>query len=295
MAAGTPPQPPPAGSESGSTGSSGAAAKDPLTEPGPWNSVAVGYDEEFFEQLPGVFDKAIAVLDAPPESTVLDLATGPGTFAVPAARRFEKVVAIDFAEQMIERLRGHLERSGIGNVEALVMDGHALSFGDASFDAVVSMFGWFLFADRSRSLAEIHRVLRPGGRVLVASWATPDRNTVLGVGMEGLRSALPDLPRPAGPLPTQVPEICAAELRSAGFCDVNTTLVTVGVNFESVDAYWRTMQRAGAPMVLLRKKMGEEAFEDAARRAREHIRGKLGTGSVALGAEAIFTSGTRGD
>lgn len=267
--------------------------KDPLTEPGPWNSVAVGYDEEFFEQLPDLLERAITLLDAPPEGTVLDLATGPGTFAVPAARRFKKVVAIDFAEQMIERLRRHLESSGTTNVEPLVMDGHALSFGDASFDAVASMFGWFLFADRARSLAEIHRVLRPGGRVLVASWATPDRNTVLGMGLEGLRSALPDLPRPPGPLPTQVPEICASEVRSAGFHDVTTTLVTANVEFESVDAYWKTMQRAGAPMVMLRKKLGDDAFEDAARKARKHIRGKLGDGSVTLTAEAIFTAGTR--
>jgi SAM-dependent methyltransferase/uncharacterized protein YciI len=268
-------------------------SKDPLTEPGPWNSVATGYDEEFFQQLPAVIDKAIEVLGAPPESTVLDLATGPGTFAVPAARRFKKVVAIDFAEQMIRRLRGHLESSGIGNVETLVMDGHALMFEDASFDAVASMFGWFLFGDRARSLSEIHRVLRPGGRVLVASWATPDRNTVLGSGLEGLRAALPDLPRPPGPLPTQVPETCASEVRSAGFRDVATTHVTVDVTFESVDAYWKTMQRAGAPMVLLRKKLGDDAFEDAARKAREHLRGKLGTGQVTLAAAAIFTSGTR--
>ena len=285
MTQATPPPAPP--------GSSAPPQKDPLTEPGPWNSVAVGYDEEFFEQIPELVQKAISVLDAAPESTVLDLATGPGTFAVRAAGRFKKVVAIDFAERMIERLRGHLKSSGIGNVEALVMDGHALSFGDASFDAVVSMFGWFLFADRASSLGEIHRVLRPGGRMLVASWATPDRNTVLGTGLEGLRSALPELPRPPGPLPTQVPEICASEVRSAGFRDVTTTIVTASATFESVDAYWKTMERAGAPMVLLRKRLGEEAFEDAARKACEHIRGKLGTGPVTLGAEAIFTSGTR--
>src|SRR6185369_7603136 len=132
--------------------------KDPLTEPGPWNAVATGYDEEFFEQIPELVEKAIIVLAAPPESTVLDLATGPGTFAVRAASRFAKIVAVDFAEQMIERLQAHLERQSIRNVEARVMDGHALALPDASFDAVVSMFGWFLFSDRARALAEIHRV-----------------------------------------------------------------------------------------------------------------------------------------
>jgi SAM-dependent methyltransferase len=267
--------------------------KDPLTEPEPWNVVATGYDEEFCTALPGLVDGAVSHLGAPPESTVLDLATGPGTFAVRAASRFARIVAVDFAAQMIERLRAHLEQKGIRNIEARVMDGHELALPDASFDAVVSMFGWFMFSDRARALAEIHRVLRPDGRMLVTSWMPPDRNSVLGMGIEALRHALPDLPRPPGPLPTQIPETCAAEVRAAGFRDVRTDLVKATAEYDSVDAYWRTMERAGAPMVVLRKKLGDEKYTETLQKGRDYLLSKLGSGRVTLQAEAIYTSATR--
>jgi SAM-dependent methyltransferase len=173
------------------------------------------------------------------------------------------------------------------------MDGHALTLSDASFDAVVSMFGWFMFSDRARALAEIHRVLRPGGRLLVTSWMPPDRNTVLGMGIMALRHALPDLPRPAGPLPTQIPETCATEVRVAGFRDVRTDIVKATAEYDSVDTYWRTMERAGAPMVVLRKKLGDEKFGEAMRKGRDYLLTELGRGRITLQAEAIYTSATR--
>jgi len=271
-----------------------APPQDPLTEPGPWNAVAEGYDQELFNQTPTLTERALSVLDVAPTSTVLDLGTGPGTFAVRAASKYEKVVAVDFAEQMIARLTAHLDAAGIRNVETRVMDGHALSFEDASFDAVASLFGWFLFSDRARALGGIRRVLRPGGRVLVTSWATPDRNTAFGASLEALRHALPDLPRPARPFPTQVPETCAEEVRNAGFTDVQTDIVTTKVEYESAAAYWNMMERAGAPMVVLRKRLGDEKFAATCAKACEFLESKLGSGKVTLTLEAIYTSGTRG-
>jgi hypothetical protein len=53
------------------------------------------------------------------------------------------------------------------------------------------------------------------------------------------------------------------------------------------------MDRAGAPMRLMQKRLGDEGFEEASRKARDHIRAKLGDGVVKLQGEAIFTSGTR--
>jgi SAM-dependent methyltransferase len=267
--------------------------KDPLTEPGPWNAVATGYDEVFFGQLPELAENAFAILAPPASAHVLDVATGPGTLAVRLAPRVARVTAIDFAEKMVERLRARIGEAGATNVAAHVMDGEALGFSDGSFDAVVSMFGWFLFSDRRKSLAEMHRVLRPGGRVLVTSWSTIDRNTVLGEGLQALREALPNLPRPAGPLPTQIPENCAAEVRDAGFSDVRTDVVTLPARYGSVEEYWQMMERASAPFVVLQKKLGDAAFGQALEKTHAILRSKFGDGPVTLYAEAIFTSGTR--
>jgi SAM-dependent methyltransferase len=262
-------------------------------DPGAWNAVATGYDEVWFEALPELVERAIRVVSPELSMTVLDVGAGPGAFAVRVAPRVARVVAIDFADKMIARLLARLDREAIANVETHVMDGQALSFGDASFDAVVSMFGWFMFPDRARGLAEFRRVVREGGRVLVTSWAPPERNLVLGAGMSALREALPDLPRPAGPLPTQIPDVCAEEMRTAGFADVSATIVRGSVRYASVAAYWDVMVRAGAPIALLRAKLGETAWQAASERALAALRSRYGSGDVALDAGAIFTTGVR--
>jgi SAM-dependent methyltransferase len=267
--------------------------RDPLTLPGPWNAVAAGYDEETFAQLPGLTERALATLGAAPGATVLDVATGPGTLALRLARTVARVIAVDFAASMIERLKAHLVAEGLTNVEARVMDGHALELPDGSVDAAASMFGIFLFDDRPKALAELFRVVRPGGRVLVTSWLPPERNTLLGAALQALRDAIPELPRPAGPLPTQLPDACAAELGAAGFSAVRTELVELPARQPSVDAYFRSFERAGAPVGLLRKKLGEVGFDAARGRALASLRTRYGEGPLDLTGAAIFTSGVR--
>jgi SAM-dependent methyltransferase len=268
--------------------------KDPLTEPGPWNTVATGYDEEFFGQTPLLIETAIDLLAPDLEDTVLDVATGPGTLAVKLAPLVRRVVAIDFAEAMIARLHTHLLREHVTNLEAHVMDGQDLSFDDASFDLVVSMFGVFLFADRAQGLGEMFRVVVPGGRALFTSWAPPEQNTLIGAGLSALRAALPDLPRPKGPLPTQIPEVCAAELEATGFEQVGTRIVTQALQFPSVETYWESFSRASAPLAVLRHRLGEDEFARAAERIQALLREQWGQGAFSLDCAAIFTSGERG-
>src|SRR5260221_7956885 len=213
--------------------------KDPLTEPGPWNAVAPGYDEVFFGQLPELTDAAIELLSPEKEDIMLDVATGPGTLAVRLAPRVRRVIAIDFAQVMIERLRGHVMRSHLSNLEARLMNGQELDLENDSFAAAVSMFGVFLFDDRARGLAEMFRVIVPGGRALISSWAPREQNTIIGAGMNAMRAVLPDLPRPKGPLPTQRPEVCVAELEAPGFEQVTTPLFKKSINLASVADYWQ--------------------------------------------------------
>jgi SAM-dependent methyltransferase len=268
-------------------------SKDPTTQPEPWNEVAIGYDEAFTRTTPALTDEIITAIAPSKSDTVLDVATGPGTLALRLAPKVARVVAVDFAERMIERLRANVEAAGLTNVDVRTMDGHTLTFEDESFDAVASMFGWFLFADRARAMREMHRVLRPSGRVVVSSWLPPAENTVLGTGLEALRAAIPDMPRPAGPLPTQIPDVCAGEVREAGFRDVAARTFRLPIEFESIDAYWNMQTRAGAPIAVLKKKLGEDGWSAVAARTLGHLREKHGAGSVTLTIAGIITTGVR--
>jgi ubiquinone/menaquinone biosynthesis C-methylase UbiE len=267
--------------------------QDPLTQPGPWNAVAAAYDEVWFGQLPELADAAIELLAPESGDRVLDVASGPGTLAVRLAPRVGHVMAIDFAEVMIERLRGHIMRSRLPNLEGRVMNGQELEFEDSSFDAAVSLFGVFLFDDRARGLAEMFRVVVPGGRVVFSSWAPPEQNSLIGVGMTALRAALPELPRPAAPLPTQIPERCASELEELGFELVTTQLFEKSMRFASVDDYWRDFERASASLALLREQLGAEAYAAAMARARTALLTTCGEDAFELKCCAILTFGER--
>jgi ubiquinone/menaquinone biosynthesis C-methylase UbiE len=223
----------------------------------------------------------------------LDIAAGPGTLAVRLAPRVGHVVAVDFAEVMIERLRGHIMRSRAANLEAKLMNGEELEFEDASFDAAASMFGVCLFDSRRRGLEEMLRVVVPGGRVLTASWAAPSENSLLGVGDAALRVALPDQLSERGSLATEDPERCASELAEVGFEPVSVQPFKTSVRFDSVAEYWSRYERSSAQVALLSQRLGKEAYEAAASRARGALLATCGEGSFQLQCVALLACGER--
>jgi len=103
---------------------------------------------------------------------LLDVATGSGNAALAAARAATEVVGIDYVPALLERGRRRAEAEGLA-VELLEGDAEAIPFTDASFDAVVSVFGSMFAPDHDRAAAELARVCRPGGRIGLATW-TPD-------------------------------------------------------------------------------------------------------------------------
>lgn len=103
----------------------------------------------------------------PAGGRVLDVATGTGAvaFALAEATPSAQVVGVDFCEPMLDAARAKALRRG-GRISFEVGDVLALPYSDASFDAVTVSFGVRNFADIPRGLAEMRRVLKPGGRLV---------------------------------------------------------------------------------------------------------------------------------
>jgi demethylmenaquinone methyltransferase/2-methoxy-6-polyprenyl-1,4-benzoquinol methylase len=107
---------------------------------------------------------------------ILDLAAGTGTSSASLAASGAKVVAADFSPGMIEV--GKKQQTGNPNIEFLVADGMDLPFADDEFDAVTISFGLRNIVEPRTALAELYRVTKPGGRIVICEFSTPPASIV---------------------------------------------------------------------------------------------------------------------
>lgn len=145
--------------------------------------------EAMFDRIAGVYDLMNSLMTAGlhhrwrrraadlarvgPGDNVLDVASGTGDLAIELAARVGpsgSVIGSDFSEQMLDRARVKAPELEWQQANAL-----ALPYADGSFDAVTVGFGARNFADLDAGLAEMVRVARPGGRIVVLEITTPTR------------------------------------------------------------------------------------------------------------------------
>ena len=103
---------------------------------------------------------------------VLDVAAGNGNATLAAARRFAEVTSTDYVPALLDKGRERALAERL-DVTFRVADAEALPFDDASFDVALSTFGVMFAPDHPRAARELARVVRPGGRIGLASW-TPE-------------------------------------------------------------------------------------------------------------------------
>lgn len=174
---------------------------------------------------------------------VLDLCSGTGDLALALARRSRgraRVVAADFTFEMLVLGKEKFRRRGAAIPEAGA-DGLRLPFPDATFDGATAAFGVRNFEDLDRGLAELCRVLKPGGRLVVLEFTPEPKGPLapfvrfhvkhvvplLGRAVSGDASAYQYLPDSVGRWPA--PDELAARMRSAGFASVDVRLLAFGI------------------------------------------------------------------
>jgi demethylmenaquinone methyltransferase/2-methoxy-6-polyprenyl-1,4-benzoquinol methylase len=227
-----------------------------------------------FDRIAGVYDllngamtaglhhrwraRAVDLARVSPGSRVLDVATGTGDLALELASRVApggEVVGADFAEGMLDRARAKAERHpGAVRPRFEWADATALPYPDDSFDAATVGFGVRNFEDLPRGLAEMARVVRPGGRVVVLEITTPTRPPLSLFYRLWFDRAVPALGRLAGLLarlragagdagtigraytylPNSVkrfpaPPGLAAEMQRAGLAEIRYLLIAGGI------------------------------------------------------------------
>jgi ubiquinone/menaquinone biosynthesis C-methylase UbiE len=101
--------------------------------------------------------------------TVLDVAAGNGAASLAAARRFCNVTSTDYVPELLARGQARAEADGLA-MKFQEADAENLPFADATFDAAISTFGVMFTPNQPRSAAEMFRVIKPGGKIGLASW-----------------------------------------------------------------------------------------------------------------------------
>jgi SAM-dependent methyltransferase len=163
-----------------------------------WNSPAGRYDE-ISRSIADAIEHAAERLQPKSGDRVLDLATGTGWCSRIVAHRFPgvKVTGADIADQMLEYARAAAGILGL-DITYQHADAENLPFGDASFDHVVSTFGVMFASKPEVAAAELARVVKPGGRVVLATWCH-DGNIANMFGV--MKPFMPAPPQPPPPSP----------------------------------------------------------------------------------------------
>jgi demethylmenaquinone methyltransferase/2-methoxy-6-polyprenyl-1,4-benzoquinol methylase len=168
-------------------------------------------------------------------STALDVATGTGDLAIALARRGAEVTGSDFAPAMLEIARR--KAPGLAFEQGDALD---LAYHDGSFDAVTVGFGARNFSDLDRGLAEMARVTRSGGRVVILEITTPAKPPLSWFFRAWFDRIVPQLGRVAGDtdaytyLPSSVrrfpgPPELGRRMAAAGLVDVRWILTAGGI------------------------------------------------------------------
>jgi demethylmenaquinone methyltransferase / 2-methoxy-6-polyprenyl-1,4-benzoquinol methylase len=211
-----------------------------------------------FDRIAGVYDlmnsamsaglhhqwreRAVDRAEVGPGSDALDLCCGTGDLTLALRRRIGpdgRVVGSDFSDQMLELAR---EKSGEQGLPAEFgwADALELPYGDSSFDAVTIGFGARNLADLDKGLAEMARVLRPGGRVVILEITRPRREPLASFYSVWFDRLVPMIGSVAGDssaysyLPESVrtfpgPEELAAKMDAAGFASIRWLLLAGGI------------------------------------------------------------------
>ena len=248
---------------------------------GMWAAVAPAWAEhaDYADTRGAAITASMLELSAPqPGERVLELACGAGGVGIAAAKLVGpagEVMLSDIAAEMTTIAAARAAALGLGNVRTLTLDLDDLAQPDQAYDVVLCREGLMFALDPAHAVAEIRRVLRPGGRVAVAVWGPRARNPWLGIVFDAVSAQLgAPVPPPGipGPFALDDPDRLARLLADAGLAEVVVTQVPAPLRDPSFDTWWTRTSALAGPLAMRLAALPEHAKRQLHARLQEAVR-----------------------
>ena len=235
-----------------------------------WDAMAPGWERrgaQLAMALSPVREWLLKELAPRPGDTVLELGAGVGDTGFDAAAIVGdggRLISSDFSPEMVEVARRRGTEVGLSNVDYRVIDAESIDLDTDSVDGVLCQSGYMLMAEPGAALAETRRVLRPGGRVALSVWGTPERNPWATIGAMILvqRGHMPP-PQPGAPgIFSMASEERTRELlEGAGLALVRTEEVPVRFPFGDLEDYESWAMEVAGPLAMVLRGLSEAERE----------------------------------
>jgi SAM-dependent methyltransferase len=177
---------------------------------------------------------------------VLDIASGRGAVLFPAAERVSaggEVVGVDLADAMVHATSEEAARRGL-KARVSVMDAEELTFPDEVFDFVTCGFGIMFFPDQDRGLAQMRRVLKPGGRLALSTWRVAQ-----GADLQPVLKEM-GIVRHREPGWITEPDILEGLIHRNGFTGVSVKMDSMDFRYTDAEDVWQTARGTGMRRLL---------------------------------------------
>jgi ubiquinone/menaquinone biosynthesis C-methylase UbiE len=239
-----------------------------------YNAASDHYDEPALSFWDRFGRRTVERLSLLPGAHVLDVCSGSGASALPAAERVAPdgyVLAVDLAKGLLDLARAKAGRRGLSNIEFRVGDFEELGLPDKSFDAVICVFGIFFVPDMSRAVGELWRMVRPGGQLAITTWGPNFCEPANTIFWDTVRMERPDLYKGFNPWD----RICDSQSVKAMLKEAEVGASDVVAEdgrqtFDSPDDWWTVVLGSGYRGTI--EQLDREARERVRQANLSHVR-----------------------